>query len=158
MADAWIYDTETEQWLLVSETAGPSGREGHSAVFEASGEAFWIFGGYDGSFSNELWSYSRSTWSHVALVGLRPPARSQHVAWWDDRQEALWVHGGVDGEEILKDVWMFQSEQQRWSMALGPTEAPALKNHAAAWDEEQSTLWVHGGIAAAGAIAHLGRN
>lgn len=121
-------------------------------MWDPVGQAFWIFGGSDGTrYFNELWSYSKSTWSHVATgLVLRPSVRGDQVAFWDAARSALWVHGGADEEAILNDVWMFQSEQHTWTLAVGLFAAPALKNHAAVWDEQQRMLWVHGGIGPAG--------
>ena len=84
LSDTWLFNTTSEQWVLVNST-GPSARWGATAV--AYEDAVYVFGGFT-SFDvitfewapcNELWTFDLTTltWSSSPepVTGQLPPAR-----------------------------------------------------------------------------------
>jgi hypothetical protein len=66
LAETWLLDytdPEAPVWQPLALTGGPSGRSGHSAVWDPVGERVLIYGGVAGSTSylDETWAFSLST-------------------------------------------------------------------------------------------------
>lgn len=58
MNDLWVYDPTQNAWRQVS-LVGPGARKSHDAVYDASGNLVFLFGGTDGSRAlNDLWVLS----------------------------------------------------------------------------------------------------
>ena len=155
--DLWAYDAEKGAWDLQPPTSpAPSKRGDHVAVWDASSRSLWIHGGFDGlTLFNDLWRYWDQSWSHFAGgPGDIPRARSSHVAVWDAAGSAMWLHGGL-GSDLQDDLWKFsyRSSSSSWAEIQPIENRPSARaHHAAAWDETNSAIWVHGGYDSHGSL------
>ena len=157
--DLWAYDAETGTWDLAPQlNSAPLKRGEHVAVWDPRELALWIHGGFDGvTLFNDVWRYSDNRWIHFAGgPGEAPTARSSHVAVWDTAQSAMWLHGGLGGD-LQDDLWKFSYRSLSSSswVQIHPIDnrlPSARAHHAAAWDEINSAMWVHGGYDSQGPL------
>src|SRR5438105_2161560 len=94
----------------------PSGRMGHSAVYDAANQRMVIFGGDTAvnpiTPTNELWSLrldASSTWTFLNPVSGTPPAaRYAHSAIYDSGSQRMVIYGGNDnsGFPSFGETWL----------------------------------------------------
>jgi N-acetylneuraminic acid mutarotase len=53
--DGGRYNPAADSWMAVTTTGAPAGRYSHTAVWTGSEMIVW--GGYNGSYLNDTWSY-----------------------------------------------------------------------------------------------------
>ena len=115
VGDMWCFDFSTMMWREVVALSGraPSPRHSHSAA--VVGSAFFVFGGYDGSYKSDLHEYDfvASRWGVVPAAGRRPRAR--YRATLCVHKSSLILHGGHDGTRHLSDTHVFDLETRIWS-------------------------------------------
>eukprot|EP00742_Colponemidia_sp_Colp-10_P005408 GILJ01005778.1.p1 GENE.GILJ01005778.1~~GILJ01005778.1.p1 ORF type:complete len:803 (-),score=109.40 GILJ01005778.1:84-2492(-) len=72
----------------------PTPRWGHSAV--SVGSTLVVFGGYDGSYMNDVWFLDCQTmaWSQPQIAGVAPSLRSNHTACMDRTGSRMIIFGG----------------------------------------------------------------
>lgn len=88
----------------------PTGRAGHTMVYDATQKRIFVFGGDDGySTKNDLWVLTLSgplEWHPVFTQGLVPSPRMDHCAVYAPDQQALILFGGWDGLDSLNnEAW-----------------------------------------------------
>ena len=107
--DLWEYDPSGNTWTQLSPTGGPPvARVGHSAAWDTTSSAMYVFGGDTSSGdANDAWEYdpSGNTWTDLS-PSTRPDARTEHSAVWDDLNNVMYVFGGF-GSARLNDLWEF---------------------------------------------------
>ena len=98
--DLWRLDLAqvSPVWQPVS-TAGtrPSGRWGHGAIWDPIRSRMLVFGGWDGSIRNDLWSFSPASpaeWQELATPGTPPPVRMRFGMAYDPVRDRVIVVGG----------------------------------------------------------------
>lgn len=89
MNDVWQFNTQTLQWTWIGgqnypgqpttyagvygtsdiAAVSPSGRFDSAGWFDPNAGAFYLFGGYDGNFHNDLWRYNTSSYLIVNPPG-----------------------------------------------------------------------------------------
>ncbi len=102
-------------WTLLSSGVGPSGREGHSAVFDRDKARLVIFGGRgaDSLYHNDVWAFSMTCspprWNRVHISAspyFTPLPRWRHTAIWDDHNARMLVLGGeAYGDTVTGQLW-----------------------------------------------------
>jgi hypothetical protein len=138
-------------WTQLAPTGTPpSGREGHTAVYDPVRDRMIVFGGYHGSsYHNDVWALSLAgtpTWTQLAPAGTPPSARSAHTAVYDPVRDRMVVFGGDDGYSF-NDVWALSlAESPAWTQ-LTPTGTPpsARYGHTAVYDPVRDRVVVFGG-------------
>lgn len=77
VSDFWAFDFSTMTWREVLALQGrpPTPRHSHAAVVHS--HSMFIFGGYDGSYKNDIseFDFTLSRWGVVPTAGRRPRAR-----------------------------------------------------------------------------------
>ncbi|CAE7762829.1 Lztr1 [Symbiodinium sp. CCMP2592] len=148
LSDLWSYNHLAHGWQeLAPGTFGavPSARSHHVAVWDGTGQALWMHGGYGDSLLGDLWTLDilALSWRKLRFHG-GPTARSGHAAAWDDLTCGLWLHGGNDG--ILKrDLWRYDPESNIWSLIAEQAGPSGRWSHVAAWDDLNHVIYIHGG-------------
>ena len=75
------------EWTEVAtQGEGPSGRLGHSGIYDPVRDRFLVFGGHDGAFRNDVWALSLTgtpSWSLINAEGAPPSPRQGHSAVYD---------------------------------------------------------------------------
>jgi hypothetical protein len=159
--DTWgLPLTDPSHWsqiYVVGET--PSGRSGHTAIYDPVRDRMVIFGGWPGGSPdaglNDTWALSigmtPAPWSQLAPLGTPPSARFGHAAIYDPVRDRIVVFGGYDGS-LRNDAWALSlSGTPAWSQ-LNPSGAPpsARSNHTAIYDPVGDRMVVFGGMDASG--------
>ncbi len=112
--DVWSYDGRT--WEKITEHAGWSGRDGHTAV--VNNDDIFVLGGTDDPFQckSDVWQSSDGGQSWIELKRDAPwPQRWQHGACRHDSR--LFLSGGW-GDKYLNDVW-YSRDGFNWIQACG---------------------------------------
>lgn len=156
---------DTATWAKLS-TAGtaPSGRRGHSAIYDPVRDRLIVFGGYyfdgDSNFLNDVWALSLGgapTWVQLAPSGNRPAGRFYHTAVYDPARDRMLVFGGNGGNTYLNDVWSLSlTGSPAWTQLAPVGGAPAGRNgHGAVYDPIGDQLVVFGGYFNDGTLHYL---
>lgn len=101
--------TPSPAWTQLFSAGGPTGRSGHSAVYDGPRHRILFFGGDDtlGNYQNETWALNLpgATWSKLTPSGSLPAGRWRHVAVFDSRRSRMLMHGGEVGLSDSTDTW-----------------------------------------------------
>ena len=111
-SDVWALSlTGVATWAqLLPAGVPPSGRNASAAVYDSVRDRILVFGGYDGTARNDLWSLDLSgtpAWTQIAAAGTPPSPRWGHVAIYDPVRDRMLVHGGTAafGGPGIDDLW-----------------------------------------------------
>jgi len=131
----------------------PSIRHVHSAVTYAN--HMYVFGGYDGTWLNDLYSFCFDTreWSKVQATGAKPSGRHSHSA--VTYQDSLYIWGGIGKKtQRFQQISRFQFATSQWSEVpvKSDTNPPACWGHTAV--VFGSNMYVFGGFSTS-ATNHL---
>ncbi|CAD8132082.1 unnamed protein product [Paramecium pentaurelia] len=80
-------------WITInSQNEGPGGRWGHSSI--ALDDKLYIFGGFDGNYLNDFYSYDfdNNLWQTIVQNGLVPEPRSNHIMFINNG--TIYIQGG----------------------------------------------------------------
>lgn len=141
----------------------PSGREGHTAVYDARSNNMIIWAGEEMSpgrcaSASDIWILRNANgiggtlnWKRVSLKNPIPPARSQHSAIYDSISNRMVVFAGNScSSQILNDVWVLTNANgigtPSWIKLSPSGSAPtALNGHSAIYDQTSNRMTVFGG-------------
>ena len=156
--DLWRYSISTGLWTRITGSNAsdaqsvcgaqdvaapdnvPAARAGAASWTDNAGN-FWLFGGFSGSYSNDLWEFNPSTdeWScmsgtnaadtqgvygtkGVAAPGNVPPGRANAVTWTDPAGN-LWLFGGSGASRYdsgaYNDLWIYKPSTRQWTWKSG---------------------------------------
>ena len=129
----------------------PSPRFAHSVIYQPGRDRVILFGGFDGSFRNDVWALSLSgtpSWTPVTAAGTPPAGRWAHVAIYDPAGERMIVFGGYDGSAARNDVWELSlGAAPAWTRLDPAGRTPAARtNLDGAYDAAGNRLIVFGGF------------
>jgi hypothetical protein len=149
--DVWTLSlADTSVWTQLSPAGTPpSGRFGHSAIYDPVRDRMVVFGGYSGSYFNEVWALSLAdtpVWAQLSPSGTPPGARSAHSAIYDPVRDRMVVFGGSSVSGYVNDVWALSlADTPVWAQ-LTPTGTPSVRNgHGAIYDPLRDRMVVFGG-------------
>jgi galactose oxidase-like protein/Kelch motif protein len=128
----------------------PSARFAHTAIYDPVRDRMIVFGGYNGSFLNDVYQLTFSgtpTWSRIFPTGTPPAGRNAMTAIYDPVRDRLLVFGGWDGTNFRNDVWALSlSGTPAWTLvAATGTSPPARRHYAAIYDVTRDRLVISGG-------------
>ena len=156
--EAWALSlAEPPAWTLLAPTGTPpTGRTGHSAIYDPPRQRMIVFGGNDGSVRNEVWSLTLSgtpAWSQLSPSGLGPPvARELHSAVYLSSGQAMLIFGGRNSAGTPRnDTWALSlSGTVAWGTPSGLIGPATRYGHSAVMDPDGTRMLVYGGTGAAG--------
>ncbi|CAE7027555.1 gefF [Symbiodinium sp. CCMP2592] len=128
--------SEASAWrqLTPSGTA-PYGRFDHNAVW-ANGTGMLIFGGYDGSYRNDLHLYTAVSnhWQQLTPSGTAPSVRSDHSAVWANGAGMLMLGGSAGGIRKNDGLHLYSADSNTWQhLTPSGVQPSARSGHAAVW-------------------------
>jgi alpha-tubulin suppressor-like RCC1 family protein len=138
----WIDKTTTD--------ISPTARYNHSMVWD--GQRVIMFGGYDGSFKNDLWWYEpgTNTWTEKIVneaVG-SPSARYRQAMVWDTVRQGVIMFGGSGTSPIYKnDLWWYDPNFGTtgvWFKQIDQDadgSPSARQNHSMVWDGQKVIMF-----------------
>ena len=153
--DVWVLSLSgSPAWTALAPSGvKPSGRYGHTAIYDPVRDRMVVFGGSDGSnFFNDVWALSLAgspAWSQLAAAAPNPPnGRFQHTANYDPVRDRMVMFGGYDGTSLRNDVWALSlAGSPAWSQ-LAPvgTSPTARRLHVGIYDPVRDRIVVFGGL------------
>ena len=132
---SWSQVTNTDRGL-----GTPSVRYVAVAWTDNAGNAY-VFGGYNGTYLNDLWKFNGTSWARVNNAGTAPSVRYVAVAWTDNAGNA-YVFGGYNGN-YLNDLWKFNGTS--WSQVTNAGTPPSVRSGAVTWTDNAGNAYVFGG-------------
>ncbi|MFN8588704.1 MAG: kelch repeat-containing protein [Candidatus Eisenbacteria bacterium] len=164
---------QDQTWTRVfPDGAPPAARDGHTAVYDSTGDRMIVFGGRTNSgVQNDVWVLTHAkggnypAWVPLSPTGTPPVARTNASAVYDAANNRMIVYGGDDGASTtFVDAWVLTNANgtggtPAW-LALSPGGAPAARSaHGAAYDAANNLMIVFGGTtspaACGGALADV---
>jgi hypothetical protein len=149
----------TPAWTALTPTGTPpSGRTGHSAIYDPVQDRMVAFGGYQGHYDfDDVWALSLTgtpAWTVLVPTGALPVRRSYHSAIYDPVRDRMVVFGGGLGDygPGYNDVWALSlAGTPAWTQ-LTPTGAlPCVRYlHSAIYDPVRDRMVVFGGYGSPG--------
>jgi len=128
----------------------PSGRYGHTAIYDPVRDRMIVFGGSDdSSYKNDVWALSLAespSWAELLPSGTPPSARYCSTAFYDPVRDRVVVFGGYGGS-YRNDAWALSlTESPSWTELLpGGTPPSARYCHTALYDPAHDRMVVFGG-------------
>jgi Galactose oxidase, central domain len=164
--DAWALEAPDAQrpvWRLLSDaeaSGGPPPTRSCSAVYDAAGERFIVFGGWDGSvMQNSVWALDvggqdsptppAPEWTRLCdatSCGAGPSPRRASQMILDPRANDMVVFGGLDGV-YRNDLWTLDLDgDPTWTRRSVTGEQPdARGGHSLTLDASRRRAWLVGG-------------
>lgn len=150
-SDVWMLTLgENAAWTQIFPTgAAPTGRRGHSSIYDSARGRVVVFGGYDGAYRNDTWQLSLGAapaWTPLATTG-NPPLSYWHSAIYDPARDAMVVFAGNGGATgIRNDVWVLSFATMNWEQMMPAGILPAPRfGHSAVFDPTTERMIVFGG-------------
>jgi galactose oxidase-like protein/Big-like domain-containing protein len=154
VGDVWALNSPglSASWsALAPNWSPPTGRVGHTAIYDPVRDRMVMFGGLDGSSRNDVWELSLAgtpAWREIFPVGSPPTARRFHTAIYDPLRDRMVVFAGIDGSNAHhNDVWALTlTGSPTWS-EISPAGSPpsARVFHTAIYDPVRDRMVVFGG-------------
>ncbi|HEY8945919.1 MAG TPA: hypothetical protein VIM73_16740, partial [Polyangiaceae bacterium] len=116
-----------------------------------------LFGGYDGSWRNEVWEQGEENWRRacvdVCAAAPVPAARGNMVFEYDETRRVTLLFGGSDDNRLWNDTWTWNG--LAWQ-EHHPVNAPSPREGAAsAYDPITGHIYVFGGSSNSGLLNDL---
>jgi hypothetical protein len=150
LQDTWTVDLgATTTWNAVSPSGTPpSGRYGHSAIYDPVRDRMVIFGGTNTAPLGDVPVLSFAgtpAWGEIQVRGVVPNPRHGHTAIYDPIRDQMVVFGGV-GAILFDDAWTLSlSGTPTWTRLPATGGPSARTGHTAIYDPSQDRMIVFGG-------------
>ncbi len=151
--DTWTLSLAgTQAWAqLTPSGTPPSGRGGHSAIYDPVRDRMLVFGGSpDSGILNDVWALSLGdvpAWTPLTPSGTPPSARYAQSAIYDPVRDRMVVFGGYSGSTFLNDAWVLSlAGTPAWTQLTpsGPTPDARIRP-SVIYDPVRDRLVVFGG-------------
>jgi len=147
LGDTWSWDGSA--WQQLSPTASPSARLEASMALDPATNQLILFGGSEGSTSNDLgdtWTWTGSAWQQLNPAA-SPPARQSAAVADDAATGQLLLFGGCcasNGISGLGDTWSWDGTSQTWQQRY-PLVGPPRDSAGLAFDQATGQMILFGG-------------
>jgi hypothetical protein len=139
-------------WMnVVPDSTPPAERSEGTIVFDAPNRRLVLFGGYDGSYLNDVWTADMGptpVWTRLTPAGTPPVGRASHTAIYDAPRHRMIVFAGSDGSAYRNDVWALSLDAgaETW-IPLTPAGSapPQRRSHSAIYDAVGDRMIIFGG-------------
>jgi len=135
---------------VIPSVVPPTRRSSHSAIYDPIRDRMLVFGGFSGSYLNDLWALPMTdapSWTSLVPTGALPAGRSYHSAIYDPVRDRMIVFGGFGGALPLNDVLALSLAGTPAWTALVPTGTPPSRRYlqSAIYDPLRDRMLVFGG-------------
>ena len=137
-------------WLQMGPSTGsPPLRSGASMAYDAATGTTVLFGGFNGAFLDDTWTWDGVAWTPVTSP-LSPSGRENASMAYDAATHSVVLFGGVGLNGVLGDTWTWDGTTWTPASASGP--APRTEG-SMAYDAATHTVVLFGGQGASGPLA-----
>jgi len=157
--DLWWYDPAsgtTGAWIQMKaqgEAGSPPSRESPSMVWD--GQKVIMFGGFLGSYKNDLWWYDPASGTTGAWIQMKaqgapgsPSARKRHSMVWDPIGNRVIMFGGENALGSKNDLWWYEPISNTWTQkktGVADGSPPSRYFHSMVWDSVGQRMIMFGG-------------
>jgi len=120
----WSLNLNDWSWSLITPTgAPPSGRCGHSAIYDQADQRMIVFGGCNsGIYNNEVWALNlypdSASWFLLSPSGSPPGPRGWHFSTYDPLRNGMVVGFGSGPDTLYNDAWILTLNPLQWTCIL----------------------------------------
>jgi hypothetical protein len=156
--DTWIFALSgSPHWSKAACTGvKPTARSRQAAIYDPVNDRMIVFGGYDGSYQNDvsaLYLSPTPVWAGIAVKGTPPSPRGWSSAIYDPVRRQLVLVGGANAGSTFSDVWTLSlsSDTLQWAQITpaGPDPGPRAAA-AMVYDSDRDRIVFFAGMDAAG--------
>jgi hypothetical protein len=104
-----------------------------------------LFGGYNGIYLNDTWTFDGTTWAHVT-TSVAPPVRTNASMAFDSIAHVLVLFGGYNGSQFLGDTWFWNGAKATWTQAHSVRSPKAVTGPMLFTDPVSGRVDVYGGF------------
>jgi hypothetical protein len=133
--------TSTPVWTQLF-PAGPPARELAASADDPATGQLVLFGGTNGSYLGDTWTWNGTTWSLFSSTG-GPSARTNASMAYDSATGQLVLFGGSDSSGYLGDTWTWTGAG--WSLFSSTGGPSARANASMAYDSATGQVVLFGG-------------
>jgi N-acetylneuraminic acid mutarotase len=140
--------TPAENWLQGDQSAAPSARNSHTAVW--TGAEMIVWGGFSGSSilgDGRRYNPASNSWTVMSTSGA-PAARRNHTAVWTGAGMIVW--GGYGNSGFLNDGGQYNPAGNTWTRLSSSGVPSPRENHTAVWTGSEMIVW--GGYGSSGFV------
>jgi hypothetical protein len=119
--------------------------------YDSTRQVVLSFGGYNGAFLRDTWSWNGTSWQQLSSVG--PSARADSSMAFDQSDGTMVLFGGLAGSTVMHDTW-------RWNGTIWSIQGPAVSPpsrwiHRMAYDAARDEVVVFGGAGTATVLGDM---
>lgn len=139
------YDPSNDSWQTTSTgTNVPSGREGHSAIWDKANNQMIVWGGYASDNTNTGGRYDPSTdsWQATNTGNNVPIGRNNHAAVWDDVNNQMLIWSGIVGGATTTSGGRYDPNTDSWQSTNTGSNVPSGRYFfEAIWTGSEMIVW-----------------
>ncbi len=143
--DTWTWGFSPQPastWTKLSPATSPTSRDGPSMAFDPATANLVLFGGSDGGYLGDTWTWNGTTWTKLSPP-TSPTAREGATMAYDPATGNVVLFGGSNGG-YLADTWTWNGTT--WKR-LSPSTSPTARDGAAmAYDPATGSMVLFGGF------------
>ena len=110
-------------WTQLTPATKPPARAYASMAYDPGTGQLVLFGGYDGGFLDDTWTWNGTIWTKQSPT-TSPPARDSASIAYDPGTGQLVLFGGWDGNNIHNDTWTWNGST---CTQQSPATSPPLR-------------------------------
>lgn len=115
-------DVPAVNWTKLNPGTSPPSRSYPAMAYDAVSKQVVVFGGFNGAYLNDTWTFDGTTWTRVDTP-TAPPVRTNGTMAFDRVARKLVLFGGYNGHQFLGDTWSFDGSTSTWTQEH-PTTSP----------------------------------
>jgi hypothetical protein len=142
----YVYTPSLNQWGSIASTANTPSSRGFAATWADENGNFYLFGGYGGSYLNDMHSfnYANSTWSSVAYTGTMSAIGGAGV--WKDGSGNFYLFGGKNGSNSYANTLSeYNIANNVWATVTSSGTTPSAMAYFATWLDKNGNVYTFGG-------------
>ncbi len=160
--------TYGQSWTQLTTTGGPPAiRDAQTAFYDPTNNLVTIFGGYNGSYMNDVWVLVNANglgganfWTQLEPTGTLPIARRLHTAVYDTTNNRMTIFAGaIDSSPYyMNDVWVLSNANglggtPAWTQLFPTGSLPTTREgHTAVYDTKNNRMIIFGGDYGSGVL------
>jgi hypothetical protein len=148
-ADASTYEFDGTKWKAITRQGDwPSTSIQASMVYDAAQKKTILFGGYNGNYIKDTWTWDGAKWTQVK--GKEPHYRGLAAMFYDPISKKVVLYGGIGRETrdgtLLRfgDTWTFNGKD--WVEATGASSPSPRYGAAVAYNPADNRVHMFGGV------------
>jgi hypothetical protein len=103
-------------WVEHPPVVSPSVRAYMACAYDPVSQKVVMFGGWDGLWLRDTWTYDGTTWTQVQS-SISPGPRAGHGMAYDAVERVVVLFGGFDGTACHSDTWLWDGASSTWTQA-----------------------------------------